>query len=83
MGDRRKVKDFGKQVPCSRPGQPSGVAPVYVALAADGAIYVSGVTVVVTAEANASVEPLCGRIMNSVLDSMRCLSARRGNGNLH
>ena len=43
-----KVKDFGKQVPMKRPGQPKELAPVYVMLAADEASYVSGATVAVT-----------------------------------
>jgi hypothetical protein len=43
-----KVKNFGRQVPMQRPGQPSEVAPVYVMLAADEASYISGATVAVT-----------------------------------
>jgi len=43
-----KVKEFDKQVPMKRPGQPKEVAPVYVMLAADEASYVSGATVAVT-----------------------------------
>jgi len=43
-----KVKNFGKQTPMQRPGQPKEVAPVYVMLAADEASYVSGATVAVT-----------------------------------
>jgi NAD(P)-dependent dehydrogenase (short-subunit alcohol dehydrogenase family) len=43
-----KVKNFGKQVPMKRPGQPKELAPVYVMLAADEASYVSGATVAVT-----------------------------------
>jgi NAD(P)-dependent dehydrogenase (short-subunit alcohol dehydrogenase family) len=43
-----KVKNFGKQVPMQRPGQPKELAPVYVMLAADEASYVSGATVAVT-----------------------------------
>jgi len=43
-----KVKNFGKQTPMLRPGQPKEVAPVYVMLAADEASYVSGATVAVT-----------------------------------
>jgi NAD(P)-dependent dehydrogenase (short-subunit alcohol dehydrogenase family) len=43
-----KVKEFGKQVPMQRPGQPKELAPVYVMLAADDASYVSGATVAVT-----------------------------------
>jgi NAD(P)-dependent dehydrogenase (short-subunit alcohol dehydrogenase family) len=43
-----KVKDFGKQVPMHRPGQPREVAPVYVLLAGDEGSYISGATVAVT-----------------------------------
>jgi NAD(P)-dependent dehydrogenase (short-subunit alcohol dehydrogenase family) len=43
-----KVKDFGKQVPMQRPGQPKELAPVYVMLASDEASYVSGATIAVT-----------------------------------
>jgi NAD(P)-dependent dehydrogenase (short-subunit alcohol dehydrogenase family) len=43
-----KVKEFGKQVPMKRPGQPKELAPVYVLLASDEASYVSGATVAVT-----------------------------------
>ena len=43
-----KVKNFGKQVPMQRPGQPKELAPVYVMLATDDASYVSGATVAVT-----------------------------------
>ena len=43
-----KVKNFGKQSPMQRPGQPKELAPVYVMLAADEASYVSGATVAVT-----------------------------------
>jgi hypothetical protein len=43
-----KVKEFGKQVPMKRPGQPKELAPIYVMLAADEASYVSGATVAVT-----------------------------------
>jgi NAD(P)-dependent dehydrogenase (short-subunit alcohol dehydrogenase family) len=43
-----KVKDFGKQVPMQRPGQPKELAPVYVMLASDEASYISGATVAVT-----------------------------------
>ena len=42
------VKNFGKQVPMQRPGQPKEVAPAYVMLAADEASYVSGATIAVT-----------------------------------
>src|SRR5206468_12030443 len=40
-----KVKNFGKQVPMKRPGQPKELAPVYVMLATDEASYVSGAMV--------------------------------------
>lgn len=43
-----KVKEFGKQVPMERPGQPAELAPVYVMLASDEASYVSGATIAVT-----------------------------------
>ncbi|QYD67055.1 SDR family oxidoreductase [Paraburkholderia edwinii] len=43
-----KVKEFGKQVPMKRPGQPVEVAPPYVMLASDEASYISGATVAVT-----------------------------------
>jgi NAD(P)-dependent dehydrogenase (short-subunit alcohol dehydrogenase family) len=43
-----KVKDFGKQTPMQRPGQPAELAAVYVMLASDEASYVSGATVAVT-----------------------------------
>lgn len=42
------VKEFGKQTPMKRPGQPAELAPVYVMLASDEASYVSGATVAVT-----------------------------------
>jgi hypothetical protein len=43
-----KVKNFGKQVPMQRPGQPKELAPAYVMLASDEASYISGATVAVT-----------------------------------
>jgi NAD(P)-dependent dehydrogenase (short-subunit alcohol dehydrogenase family) len=43
-----KVKEFGKQVPMGRPGQPKELAPVYVMLASPEASYVSGATIAVT-----------------------------------
>jgi NAD(P)-dependent dehydrogenase (short-subunit alcohol dehydrogenase family) len=43
-----QVRDFGKQVPMQRPGQPKELAPVYVMLATDEASYVSGATIAVT-----------------------------------
>lgn len=42
------VKEFGKQTPMKRPGQPAELAPVYVMLASNEASYVSGATVAVT-----------------------------------
>jgi len=43
-----KVKDFGKQTPMKRAGQPAELAPVYVLLASEEASYMSGATVQVT-----------------------------------
>jgi NAD(P)-dependent dehydrogenase (short-subunit alcohol dehydrogenase family) len=43
-----KVKNFGKQVPMQRPGQPKEVAPAYVLLASTEASYISGATIAVT-----------------------------------
>jgi hypothetical protein len=43
-----KVKEFGKQVPMQRPGQPKEVAPAYVMLASDEASYISGANIAVT-----------------------------------
>jgi len=43
-----KVKEFGKQVPFQRPGQPKECAPPYVMLASDEASYISGATIAVT-----------------------------------
>lgn len=40
--DADKVKEFGKDVPLKRPGQPSEVAPAYVFLASDDASYITG-----------------------------------------
>jgi NAD(P)-dependent dehydrogenase (short-subunit alcohol dehydrogenase family) len=37
-----KVKEFGKDVPLGRPGQPEEVAPCYVFLASDDASYMTG-----------------------------------------
>ncbi len=42
------VKEFGKQTPMKRPGQPAELAPVYVMLASNEASYISGATVAVT-----------------------------------
>ncbi|MFN8288535.1 MAG: SDR family oxidoreductase [Chitinophagales bacterium] len=38
----KKVKEFGKEQPMKRPGQPSEVAPCFVFLACDDASYMSG-----------------------------------------
>jgi NAD(P)-dependent dehydrogenase (short-subunit alcohol dehydrogenase family) len=43
-----KVKEFGKQTPLKRAGQPAELAPVYVLLASDDASYMSGATIQVT-----------------------------------
>jgi NAD(P)-dependent dehydrogenase (short-subunit alcohol dehydrogenase family) len=43
-----KVKNFGKNVPMGRAGQPAELAPVYVMLASDEASYVSGAVIAVT-----------------------------------
>jgi NAD(P)-dependent dehydrogenase (short-subunit alcohol dehydrogenase family) len=43
-----KVKDFGKNTPLGRPGQPAEVAPVYVLLASDQGSYINGARVAVT-----------------------------------
>jgi hypothetical protein len=43
-----KVRNFGKQVPMGRPGQPAELAPAYVMLASDEASYISGATIAVT-----------------------------------
>ena len=43
-----KVKNFGKQVPMQRPGQPKEVAPAYVLLASSEGSYISGATIAVT-----------------------------------
>jgi NAD(P)-dependent dehydrogenase (short-subunit alcohol dehydrogenase family) len=45
---QEKVKNFGKQVPMQRPGQPKEVAPAYVLLASAEASYISGATIAVT-----------------------------------
>ncbi|MEA2841345.1 MAG: hypothetical protein QOF41_2675 [Methylobacteriaceae bacterium] len=45
---QEKVKNFGKQVPMQRPGQPKEVAPAYVLLASPEASYISGATIAVT-----------------------------------
>ena len=43
-----KVIHFGEQVPMKWSAQPRELAPVYVILASDEAIYVSGATIAVT-----------------------------------
>jgi NAD(P)-dependent dehydrogenase (short-subunit alcohol dehydrogenase family) len=43
-----KIKEFGKNVPMKRPGQPKEVAPVFVFLASDDASYVTGALYPVT-----------------------------------
>ena len=43
-----KVKEFGKQVPMKRPGQPAELATTYVMLADPLSSYVSGSTIAVT-----------------------------------
>jgi len=46
--DEEKVKNFGKNVPMKRPGQPAELATTYVMLADPLSSYVSGATVAVT-----------------------------------
>jgi NAD(P)-dependent dehydrogenase (short-subunit alcohol dehydrogenase family) len=43
-----QVKEFGKNTPLGRPGQPAELAPVYVLLASDEASYISGARIDVT-----------------------------------
>jgi NAD(P)-dependent dehydrogenase (short-subunit alcohol dehydrogenase family) len=43
--DEDKVKEFGKNTPMGRPGQPSEVAPAYLFLASDLSSYISGQTI--------------------------------------
>jgi NAD(P)-dependent dehydrogenase (short-subunit alcohol dehydrogenase family) len=43
-----QAKDFGKQTPMQRPGQPAELAPVYVLLASKDGSYMNGATVQVT-----------------------------------
>lgn len=38
----KEVKEFGKQVPMQRPGQPAEIAPAYVFLAGKDAFYMTG-----------------------------------------
>ena len=40
--DEKHVAEFGSQVPMSRPGQPSEVAPSFVFLASDDSSYMTG-----------------------------------------
>lgn len=40
--DKEKIKNFGKNVPMGRAGQPSEIAPAYVFLASDDASYITG-----------------------------------------
>lgn len=46
--DIERAREFGKQVPFQRPGQPAELAPAYVLLASDQASYISGATIAVT-----------------------------------
>jgi NAD(P)-dependent dehydrogenase (short-subunit alcohol dehydrogenase family) len=48
------VKNFGKQVPMKRPGQPAELATTYVMLADPLSSYTSGTTIAVTAESRSS-----------------------------
>jgi len=43
-----KVKNFGKDTPLGRPGQPAELAPVYVLLASDEGSYISAARIAVT-----------------------------------
>jgi NAD(P)-dependent dehydrogenase (short-subunit alcohol dehydrogenase family) len=43
-----KVKNFGKDTPLGRAGQPAELAPAYVLLASDEASYITGATIAVT-----------------------------------
>lgn len=40
--DKEHIKEFGKDTPLGRPGQPNEVAPAYVFLASDDASYITG-----------------------------------------
>lgn len=43
--DKDKVKNFGKDTPMKRPGQPEEVAPAYVFLASEDSSYMTGQTI--------------------------------------
>ncbi len=43
-----QAKEFGKQVPLQRPGQPAEIAPAYVLLASDDGSYITGAVIPVT-----------------------------------
>jgi len=43
-----KLKNFGKDTPLKRPGQPAEVAPAYVFLASDAASYITAEVIGVT-----------------------------------
>ena len=45
---QEEIKEFGKQTPLGRPGQPAELAPVYVLLASGESSYMVGATVQVT-----------------------------------
>jgi NAD(P)-dependent dehydrogenase (short-subunit alcohol dehydrogenase family) len=40
--DRKKQKEFGRETPMGRPGQPSELGPAYVFLACDDSSYITG-----------------------------------------
>jgi len=52
---KKKVKEFGKNTPLGRPGQPEEVAPTYVFLASKDSSYYTGQT----------FHPNGGKIINS------------------
>ncbi|MCE3237453.1 MAG: Short-chain dehydrogenase/reductase [Gammaproteobacteria bacterium] len=52
---KKHIKEFGKNVPMKRPGQPDEVAPSYVFLASDDSSYISGQV----------LHPNGGKIVNS------------------
>lgn len=43
--ENKKIKEFGRDVPLGRAGQPSEIAPAYVYLASDDSTYVTGQTI--------------------------------------